>query len=137
MSGGEAVVRSLIANGIDTIFGLPGVQLDHFFNALQDHGNELRVLNARHEQGTAYMAFGWAQSTGRIGAYAVVPGSGILNTGAALATAYGCGAKVLALTGQIQAVAIGRGLGMLHEIPDQLGIQIGRASCRERVCQYV
>src|SRR3546814_3126225 len=65
MSGGEAVVRSLIANGIDTIFGLPGVQLDHFFNALHDHGNELRVLNARHEQGTAYMAFGWAQSTGR------------------------------------------------------------------------
>src|SRR3546814_10924809 len=68
------------------------------------------------------MAFGWAQSTGRIGAYAVVPGPGILNTGAALATAYGCGAKVLALTGQIPADAIGRGLGMLHEIPDQLGI---------------
>src|SRR3546814_10465617 len=39
-----------------------------------------------------------------------------------LATAYGCGAKVLALTGQIPADAIGRGLGMLHEIPDQLGI---------------
>src|SRR3546814_17049595 len=57
MSGGEAVVRSLIANGLDTIFGLPGVQPDHFFNALHDHGNELRVLNARHAQGTAYMAF--------------------------------------------------------------------------------
>lgn len=122
MSGGEAVVRSLVAHGIDTVFGLPGIQLDHFFNALHDHGNELRVINARHEQGTAYMAFGWAQSTGRIGAYAVVPGPGILNTGAALATAYGCGAKVLALTGQIPADAIGRGLGMLHEIPDQLGI---------------
>src|SRR3546814_11195235 len=76
MSGGEAVVRSLIANGIDTIFGLPGVQLDHFFNALHDHGNELRVLNARHEQGPAYMAFGRAQSAGRIGASAVVPGPG-------------------------------------------------------------
>jgi len=122
MTGGEAVVRSLIAHGIDTIFGLPGIQLDHFFNALHDHGNELRVVNARHEQGTAYMAFGWAQSTGRVGAYAVVPGPGILNTGAALATAYGCGAKVLALTGQIPADTIGRGLGMLHEIPDQLGI---------------
>src|SRR3546814_20427956 len=95
-SGGEAVVRSLIANGIDTIFGLPGVQLDHFFNALHDHGNELRVLNARHEQGTAYMAFGWAQSTGRNGAYAVVPGPGILNTGAALATPSGRGPNGLA-----------------------------------------
>lgn len=122
ITGGEAVVRSLIAHGIDTVFGLPGIQLDHFFNALHDHGNEVRVLNARHEQGTAYMAFGWAQSTGRIGAYAVVPGPGILNTGAALATAYGCSAKVLALTGQIPSETIGRGLGMLHEIPDQLGI---------------
>ncbi|EDP65223.1 acetolactate synthase, large subunit protein (thiamine pyrophosphate-dependent enzyme) [alpha proteobacterium BAL199] len=122
ISGGEAVVRSLIAHGIDTIFGLPGIQLDHFFNALHDHGNEIRVLNARHEQGTAYMAFGWAQSTGKIGAYAVVPGPGILNTGAALATAYGCSAKVLAFTGQIPSDTIGRGIGMLHEIPDQLGI---------------
>src|SRR3546814_12976058 len=99
MSGGEAVVRSLIANGIDTIFGLPGVQLDHFFNALHDHGNELRVLNARHEQGTAYMAFGWAQSTGRTGAYAVVPGPGILTPGPALATATPCGTKVPAMPG--------------------------------------
>ncbi len=122
ITGGEAVVRSLIAHGIDTVFGLPGIQLDHFFNALHDHGNEVRVLNARHEQGTAYMAFGWAQSTGRIGTYAVVPGPGILNTGAALATAYGCSARVLALTGQIPSDTIGRGLGMLHEIPDQLGI---------------
>lgn len=122
MTGGDAMVRSLIAHGVDTVFGLPGVQLDHLFNALHDHANAIRVLNARHEQGTAYMAFGWAQSTGKVGAYAVVPGPGILNTTAALSTAYGCGAKVLALTGQIPADAIGRGYGMLHEIPDQLGI---------------
>ncbi len=122
MSGGEAMVRALIAHGIDTVFGLPGIQLDHLFNALHDHSNEIRVLNARHEQGTAYMAFGWAQSTGKVGTYAVVPGPGILNTGAALSTAYGCSAKVLALTGQVPSEAIGRGFGMLHEIPDQLGI---------------
>ena len=122
MTGGEAMVRSLTAHGIDTVFGLPGIQLDHLFNAFHDHSNEIRVLNARHEQGTAYMAFGWAQSTGKVGAYAVVPGPGILNTGAALSTAYGCSAKVLALTGQIPSETIGRGFGMLHEIPDQLGI---------------
>jgi acetolactate synthase-1/2/3 large subunit len=122
ITGGEAMVRSLLAHGIDTVFGLPGIQLDHLFNAFHDHANELRVLNARHEQGTAYMAFGWAQSTGKVGTYAVVPGPGILNTGAALSTAYGCSAKVLALTGQIPSEAIGRGFGMLHEIPDQIGI---------------
>lgn len=122
ITGGEAMVNALTAHGIDTVFGLPGIQLDHLFNAFHDHANEIRVLNARHEQGTAYMAFGWAQSTGKVGAYAVVPGPGILNTGAALSTAYGCSAKVLALTGQIPSDAIGRGYGMLHEIPDQIGI---------------
>ena len=121
MTGGTALVRALTENGIDTVFGLPGIQLDGLFNAFYDARNSLRVINARHEQGTAYMAFGYAQSTGKVGAYAVVPGPGLLNTFAALSTAYGCNARVLALTGQIPSNTIGRGLGMLHEIPDQLG----------------
>ncbi|WP_323794778.1 thiamine pyrophosphate-dependent enzyme [Nisaea sp.] len=121
MTGGTALVRALTENGIDTVFGLPGIQLDGLFNALYDARNSLRVINARHEQGTAYMAFGYAQSTGKVGAYAVVPGPGLLNTFAALSTAYGCNARVLALTGQIPSNTIGLGLGMLHEIPDQLG----------------
>lgn len=121
MTGGTALVRALTENGIDTVFGLPGIQLDGLFNAFYDARNSLRVINARHEQGTAYMAFGYAQSSGRIGTYAVVPGPGLLNTFAALSTAYGCNTPVLALTGQIPSDTIGRGLGMLHEIPDQLG----------------
>ena len=68
------------------------------------------------------MAFGYAQATGRVGAYAVVPGPGFLNTTAALSTAYACNAPVLALIGQIPSASIGRGHGMLHEIPNQLGI---------------
>ena len=87
LTGGEALVRSLIAEGIQTVFGLPGIQLDPMFNALHDAGNAISVINARHEQGTAYMAYGYAQSTGKIGAYAVVPGPGLLNTTAALSTA--------------------------------------------------
>jgi len=122
LTGGQAVVKSLIANGIDTIFGLPGVQLDHLFNAFHDEGNSLRVINARHEQGTAYMAFGYAQSTGAVGTYAVVPGPGLLNTTAALSTAYACHSRVLALTGQIPSPFIDQGFGHLHEIPDQLGL---------------
>ncbi|NKC11847.1 MAG: hypothetical protein GKR94_06485 [Gammaproteobacteria bacterium] len=122
LSGGQAIVKSLKSYGVDTIFGLPGIQLDHLFNALYDEGNSIHVLNARHEQGTAYMAFGYAQSSGKVGVYAVVPGPGLLNTTAALATAYGCNAQVLALTGQIPAAAIDQGYGLLHEIPDQLGL---------------
>ena len=64
MTGGQALVKSIIANGVDTIFGLPGVQLDWFFNALHDEGNNIRVMNSRHAQGGAYMANGYAQSTG-------------------------------------------------------------------------
>ncbi|MCP5149574.1 MAG: hypothetical protein H6983_22575 [Ectothiorhodospiraceae bacterium] len=122
MTGGQAIVRSMRAHGVDTVFGLPGVQLDHLFNALHDEGNAIRVLQPRHEQGAGYMALGYAQSTGRPGVYAVVPGPGLLNTTAALATAYACHAPVLALTGQIAAAAIDQGYGLLHEIPDQLGL---------------
>jgi acetolactate synthase-1/2/3 large subunit len=58
----------------------------------------------------------------RVGAYAVVPGPGFLNTTAALATAYATNAPVLCISGQIASDLIGRGFGLLHEIPDQLGI---------------
>ena len=121
MTGGAAMVEGLLRNGVDTLFALPGVQLNHFFDAVYDKRNAIRVLNARHEQGAAYMAFGYAIATGRVGAFAVVPGPGILNTTAALSTAYGCSQPVLAITGQINAAAIDRGFGLLHEIRDQPG----------------
>ena len=79
-------------------------------------------IHTRHEQGAAYMALGAALATGKPQAYAVVPGPGLLNSGAALLTAYGMNAPVLALIGQIPAAAIGRGFGHLHEIRDQAGI---------------
>ncbi|GMQ75817.1 MAG: thiamine pyrophosphate-binding protein [Gammaproteobacteria bacterium] len=125
MTGGQAIVRSLKQYGIDTIFALPGVQLDHFFNALYDEGNSIRAIHPRHEQGAAYMAFGYALSSGKVGAFAVVPGPGLLNTTAALATAYGCYAPVLAITGQLPAGAIGKGFGLLHELPDQQALIAG------------
>ena len=133
LTGGEALVRSLIIEGIDTVFGLPGIQLDPMFNALHDAGNTISVINSRHEQGVAYMAFGYAQSTGKVGAYAVVPGPGILNTTAALSTAYACNSRVLAITGQIPSNSIGRGFGMLHEIPEQLKIMQGLTKYSERI----
>ncbi len=122
ITGGEAIVRSLAAHGVDTVFGLPGVQLYGLFDALHKASNEIRTVNARHEQGTAYMALGYAQSTGRPGVYAVVPGPGVLNTTAALSTAYAANAQVLCVTGEIPSGWLGRGRGHLHEIPDQKGV---------------
>jgi acetolactate synthase-1/2/3 large subunit len=122
MSTAEATVATLLAHGLDTVYALPGVHNDHLFDAFQRAGDALRVIHTRHEQGAAYMALGAALATGRPQAYSVVPGPGLLNSGAALLTAYGMNAPVLALIGQIPAKAIGKGQGHLHEIRDQAGI---------------
>ena len=118
-STAEVVVEGLIANGIDHLYCLPGVQNDGFFDALFDAQDAIRVVHARHEQGAAYMALGHALATGEPAAYCVVPGPGFLNTTTPLATAYSTGARVLALTGQIPQAYIGRGTGLLHEVPDE------------------
>jgi acetolactate synthase-1/2/3 large subunit len=122
MTGGGALVEMLRRHDVDTIFALPGVQNDALFVAFYDAGEALRVIHTRHEQGAAYMAFGYARASGKIGTYAVVPGPGLLNTTAALATAYATNAPVLCLSGQVASDMIGRGFGLLHEIPDQFGI---------------
>ncbi len=114
----EAIVRSLISHGVDTVFGIPGVQTYPLFDAMARAG--IRVIGARHEQAAGYMAFGYAQATGRTGVYSVVPGPGFLNSSAALISAYGASAPVLCITGEIPSAYIGRGLGHLHELPDQL-----------------
>jgi acetolactate synthase-1/2/3 large subunit len=122
MTTAEAVVASLIAHGIDTVYALPGVQNDHLFDALFKASDQVRVVHTRHEQGAAYMALGAAMATGKPQVCAVVPGPGLLNASAALLTAFGTNAQVLALIGQIPEADIGRGLGHLHEIRDQAGI---------------
>ena len=122
VSGGRAIVDALIANGVDTVFGLPGAQTYPFFDALALSVEHIRTFSARHEQASGYMAFGYARSTGRPGVFSVVPGPGILNAGAALITALGCCSPVLMITGNVPSTFEGRGRGHLHEIPDQLGL---------------
>ena len=123
LTGGEAIVQALAAHGVNTLFGLPGIQSDWLYNALYDAGEGvIRVIHTRHEQGAGYMALGYALARGDVGVFNVVPGPGMLNASAALATAYGLGAQVLCLSGQLPTRQIGKGIGVLHEIPDQLGI---------------
>ena len=118
----ELVAETLIANGIDQLYCLPGIQNDGFFDALFDRTDRITPIQTRHEQGAAYMATGAALATGRPQAFCVVPGPGFLNTTAALSTAWAVNAPVLALAGQIPLGAQGKGHGLLHEIPDQFGI---------------
>jgi acetolactate synthase-1/2/3 large subunit len=122
LTGGQALVRSLLGEDVEAIFGLPGVQLDWLFDALYAERERLHVYHTRHEQATAYMADGYARTTGKVGVCAVVPGPGLLNAGAALATAYACSAPVLCITGQVDSRAIDCGFGLLHEIPHQAAV---------------
>jgi acetolactate synthase-1/2/3 large subunit len=122
MRTADAVVESLLRHGIDTVYCLPGVHNDHFFDALHAAQDRIRVIHTRHEQTAAYMALGAALATGKPQAFSVVPGPGLLNASAALLTAFGLNAPVLALVGQIPSFAIDHGHGHLHEIPDQLGL---------------
>ena len=122
MTTAQAVVGGLLRHGIDTLYALPGVHNDHLFDAVAQSNGRMRALHPRHEQTSAYMALGAALATGRSQVCAMVPGPGVLNASAALLTAYGTGAPVLALAGQIPSDAIDRGWGHLHELPDQLGL---------------
>jgi acetolactate synthase-1/2/3 large subunit len=120
VSAAQAIVDSLIQHGVDAIFGIPGAHTYKLFDALYERRREIRFIGTRHEQGAAYMAYGYAKSTGKVGVYTCVPGPGVLNTTAALCTAYAANASVLCLTSEIPASDIGRGFGILHELPDQL-----------------
>ena len=122
MTAAEAVVASLAAHGVETVYALPGIQNDHLFDALYKAGNRVRTVHTRHEQGAAYMALGAALATGKPQAFAVVPGPGLLNASAALLTTYSMNAPVLALVGEIPERDIGRHLGHLHELRDQAGV---------------
>ena len=119
MSGGEAVVRSLIAEGVEVVFGLPGVQIMSIYDAFYDNP-DIRVITCRHEQTTTYMADGYARSTGKIGVALVVPGPGAYNAAAGLSDAFATSAPVLLISGQIESDEIGKDFGQLHEISDQL-----------------
>ena len=119
MTGGRAIVEAARANGMRTIFGLPGAQIYALFDGL--HATGIDVIVPRHEQAAAYMAMGYAKSTGRTGAFTVVPGPGVLNTAAALCTAMGNCAPVVCLTGQVPSQFLGKGRGHLHELADQAG----------------
>lgn len=121
MNPSQALVKTLANEGVDTIFGLPGIQVMSVFDALCDFPS-IRVVTVRHEQATTYMADGYARSTGKVGVALVVPGPGVLNALSGLGTAYAASSPVVLISGQIPSAEVGRGRGALHEVDDQLEI---------------
>ena len=121
MTGGHAVIRALISEGVEVVFAVPGVQIMHIYDGFYDHP-EIQVITTRHEQTAAFMADGYARSTGKVGVALVVPGPGMYNAGAALSTAFSTSSPVLLLAGEIDSSQIGKGRGQLHEVDNQMEI---------------
>ena len=121
MSGGQALVRSLVEEGVEVVFGVPGIQLYGIVSALRDEPG-VRMITTRHEQATTYMADGYARTTGKPGVALVVPGVGLYNAAAGIATAYARCSPVLVIAGQIPRDQIGKNRGAVHEIEDQASV---------------
>ena len=106
MTGAQAVIASLEAEGVDTIFGYPGGQAIKIYDALYDSKKIHHVL-ARHEQGATHMADGYARATGKVGVVLVTSGPGATNTVTGIATAYMDSVPMVIITGQVTRGVIG------------------------------
>ena len=120
MTGGEALVRSLVREGVEVVFGVPGIQVYGIVAALRDDPH-IRMVTTRHEQATTYMADGYARASGKPGVALVVPGAGLYNAASGLTNAYSRSSPVLLIAGQVPRASIGKNLGAVHEIADQPG----------------
>ena len=120
LSGGEALAKSLAREGVEVVFGIPGIQIYGIVAGLRDEPG-IRMITTRHEQATTYMADGYARASGKPGVALVVPGAGLYNAAAGLTNAYSRSTPVLLIAGQIPRGAIGKNIGAVHEIADQPG----------------
>lgn len=114
---GERLVEGLAARGVEVVFGIPGVHTVELYRGLA--GSPIRHVTARHEQGCAFMADGYARVAGKPGVAFVITGPGLLNALTAMAQSAADSVPVLVISGVNRRDSLGKGLGMLHEVPDQ------------------
>ncbi len=118
MSGGEALAKLLVNEGVEVVFGIPGIQIYGIVAGIRDEP-DLRMITTRHEQATTYMADGYARASGKPGVALVVQGVGLYNAASGLTNAYSRSTPVLLIAGQIPRGAIGKNLGAVHEVANQ------------------
>jgi acetolactate synthase-1/2/3 large subunit len=121
MTGGQAVVEALLAEGVDTIFGIPGTDNLDIYDALIDHP-EIRRVVTRNEQGAALMAEAYGRVTRRPGITIVTTGPGAAGTIIGLQEAYGSSTPMFVIMSEIASDYIGKSRGVLHETKDQIGL---------------
>ena len=117
---GEALISLLEQHGVDTVFGIPGVHTVELYRGLA--GSKIRHITPRHEQGAGFMADGYARVTGRPGVAFVITGPGLTNTITSMGQARADSIPMLVISGVNASDTLGKGLGHLHELPDQRGM---------------
>lgn len=130
---GEALIDLLEAHGVDTVFGIPGVHTIELYRGLAR--SKIRHVTPRHEQGAGFMADGYARASGRPGVAFVITGPGLTNTITAMAQARADSVPMLVISGVNARATLGKGLGYLHELPDQLGMMQKVALSSRRVTE--
>lgn len=105
--GAEILIRGMIANGVDTIFGLPGGAVLHIYDELWRYREETTHYLVRHEQGAVHAAEGYARATGKVGVALVTSGPGATNAVTGIATAYMDSIPLVVITGQVPTAMIG------------------------------
>ncbi len=118
-TGGEWVVEALAAEGVRHVFGIPGVHNLAIYDALLRQSRITHVL-ARHEAGAAFMADGYARASGTPGVVVVTTGPGATNTLTPLVESYAGSMPVLVVMSDVASHLVGRELGALHEVPNQI-----------------
>ena len=107
ITGSEAVIRALIEEGVDTIFGYPGGAIMPIYDALYDFQDQVRHILVRHEQGATHAAQGYARSSGKVGVAFATSGPGATNLVTGLADAYMDSTPMVCITGQVAAALLG------------------------------
>jgi len=120
MKGGHAVVATLEANGVDTVFGIPGVHTLDIYDAL--YASRIRHILARHEQGAGFMADGYARASGKPGVAIIITGPGLTNVSTPVGQAYTDSSPVLVISAEVERENAARMRGNLHDMNDQLGL---------------
>ncbi|MDR2969506.1 MAG: biosynthetic-type acetolactate synthase large subunit [Tannerellaceae bacterium] len=107
ITGSEALLNALIAEGVDTIFGYPGGQAIPIFDSLYDYADKLKLVLVRHEQGATHAAQGYARVSGKVGVNIVTSGPGATNTITGIADALMDSTPVVVIAGQVPSSLLG------------------------------
>jgi acetolactate synthase-1/2/3 large subunit len=107
LTGSDIIVRTLIEQGVDVVFGYPGGQVIHIYDSLYKYQSELKHVLTAHEQGASHAADGYARATGKVGVCIATSGPGATNLVTGIATAYLDSVPVVAITGNVPNSVIG------------------------------